>query len=76
LTYTPGVTLSNPPPTPPLGAGGPPAAPWTPQGLTLGASYFQYQHGVFTYISGGFMPDLSARILTNPRFGVSAEFHF
>ncbi len=78
LTYTPGVTLSNPSPTPPglAAAGGAPTSPWTPQGLTLGASYFQYQHGVFTYISGGFMPDLSQRILTNPRFGVSAEFHF
>jgi hypothetical protein len=78
LTYTPGVTLTSPaPPSPGLNtAAGAAASPWAPQGLTLGASYFQYRQGLFSHISGGFMPDLSQRILTNPRFGITAQWRF
>ncbi|HEY3541609.1 MAG TPA: SpvB/TcaC N-terminal domain-containing protein [Gaiellaceae bacterium] len=81
LTYTPGVTLAGPNPRlplPPGGAtitGGSPS-PWTPSGLTLGASYFSYRNGGLSYISGGFIPDLSQRIFTNPRFGVTAQVSF
>lgn len=78
LTYTPGVSLTDPAPTSPGTAAvlGTPASPWTPSGLTVGASLFQLRQGQVNYISGGFMPDLSERILTNPRFGVSAQWHF
>ncbi len=78
LTYTPGISLKDPaPPSPGTAAVlGSPANPWTPGGLTLGASYFGYRQGLFYSVSGGFMPDLSERILTNPRFGVSAQWHF
>jgi RHS repeat-associated protein len=79
LTYTPGVSVSSPVPDPPglsVAAGGGPASPWTPEGLTLGVSYFRYQQGLFSHISGGFMPDLSQRIFTNPRVGVTAQWHF
>jgi hypothetical protein len=77
LTYTPGVTLSsaNPQATVPTGPPGA-ASPWTPQGLTLGASYFHYSHGVLSHVSGGLMPDLSSRILTNGRVGVTAGVAF
>jgi RHS repeat-associated protein len=78
LTYSPGVSVTDPaPPTPGLRAiAGEPLTPWEPGGLTLGASFFQYTGGNFNYISGGLMPDLSQRILTNPRFGVTARWAF
>lgn len=78
LTYSPSVTVSDPVPTSPglSVIGGDPITPWVPGGLTLGASLFQYSQGNFNYISGGFMPDMSGRVLTNPRFGVSAQWHF
>ena len=78
LTYTPGLSLKDPsPPSPGTAAVlGSPANPWTPSGLTLGASYFGYRQGLVYSVSGGFMPDLSERILTNPRFGVTAQWHF
>ncbi len=78
LTYTPGVSVTDPaPPSPGLSAiAGAPANPWTPSGLTLGASYFHYSQGLITHVSGGFMPDLSERVLSNPRLGVTAQFHF
>jgi hypothetical protein len=78
LTYSPSLTLTDPNPT---SAGfraiaGEPRNPWTPGGLTLGASFFQYSQGNFNYISAGFMPDLSERIINNPRVGVTAQWHF
>ncbi len=78
LTYTPGLSVTDPsPPSAGIRAvAGEPRTPWSPSGLTLGASFFQYSQGNFNYISGGFMPDLSERILTNPRIGVSAQWHF
>lgn len=77
LTYTPGVdvTESNPPRLGYTASEGA-ATPWTPSGLTLGASYFHYSQGQLSHISLGIMPDLSERILTNPRFGVTAGIHF
>ena len=76
LTYTPGLSLRDPAPagSGPLTAGA--RSPWTPGGLTLGASFFQYSQGNLNYVSGGLMPDLSSRILTNPRVGIAAQFHF
>jgi len=78
LTYTPGFDVNDPaPPSAGLRAvAGEPATPWAPSGLTIGASYFQYSHGNLNYLSAGFMPDLSSRLLTNPRFGVSLQGHF
>nr|WP_281722007.1 SpvB/TcaC N-terminal domain-containing protein [Nitrosomonas nitrosa] len=78
LTYTPDVSLTPPaPPSPGFTAiAGSPASPWTPSGLTLGASYFQYSQGLLTHVAGGFIPELGERIFTNPRFGVTAEGHF
>jgi RHS repeat-associated protein len=78
LTYTPGIDISDPaPPSSGLSAiAGAPRNPWTPSGLTLGASYFQYSQGLSTHVSGGFMPELNERIFTNPRFGVTAAVHF
>jgi hypothetical protein len=55
---------------------GSPASPWTPSGLTLGASYFGYRQGLVYSVSGGFIPDLGERILSNPRVGVTAQWHF
>ena len=78
LTYSPGVSVTDPaPPSPGLSVfAGSPASPWTPGGLTLGASFFQYSQGNFNYVSAGFMPDLSERIISNPRFGITAQTHF
>ncbi|NTU77943.1 MAG: hypothetical protein HGA45_00830, partial [Chloroflexales bacterium] len=78
LTYSPSVSVTDPaPPSPGLRAvAGEPRTPWTPGGLTVGASFFQYSQGNFNYISGGFMPDLSSNFVSNPRFGVTAQWHF
>jgi len=78
LTYTPGISISDPAsPSPGFTAiAGEPRNPWTPSGLTLGASYFQYSQRQFTWVSGGFMPDPSKKIFTNLRFGVTAGFYF
>ena len=78
LTYTPGINISDPaPPSPGLSAvAGPARNPWTPSGLTLGASYFQDAQGQLTHVSAGFIPELNERIFTNPRFGVTAGVHF
>ncbi|MFL5748828.1 MAG: SpvB/TcaC N-terminal domain-containing protein [Niastella sp.] len=80
VTYTPSVSLTPPtipglPPARPTGPGGE-ITPWNPGGLTVGASFFQYNHGALNYISGGFMPDLSSNILTNPRFGITGQVSF
>jgi RHS repeat-associated protein len=74
LTYTPGLSISapgNPPNLP-----GSPKTPWTPSGVTLGATYLRYSQGNLNYISGGLMPDLSSQVFSNLRFGVSAQFAF
>jgi hypothetical protein len=78
LTYTPGVSITDPAPASPglSAVAGAPASPWTPSGLTLGASYFRYSQGLLTHVSGGFIPDLSDRIFSNPRFGITAGLHF
>lgn len=80
LTYTPSVSLTPPtipgmPAERPAGPGGE-ITPWNPGGLTIGASWFQYNHGALNYISGGFMPDLFTNTFTNPRVGVSAQLSF
>jgi RHS repeat-associated protein len=89
LTYSPSVSLSDPssdipgfPPATPTTGTGPftAAEPWSPGGLTIGASLFQYRNGGVNYVSGGFMPDLSlsnpSSIFTNPRVGITAGFSF
>ena len=80
LTYSPSVSLTPPsiPGQPPVRSTGPadPITPWSPGGLTIGASFFQYDRGNFNYISVGLMPDLGERILTNPRGGITAQFAF
>jgi RHS repeat-associated protein len=78
LTYSPSISISDPsPPSAGLRAiAGEPRNPWTPGGLTLGASFFQYSQGNLSYISAGFIPDIGERILTNPRFGITAQGHF
>ncbi|WP_207514391.1 SpvB/TcaC N-terminal domain-containing protein [Longitalea luteola] len=80
LTYTPSVSLTPPaipgmPAVRPTGPGGE-ITPWNPGGLTIGASLFQYNHGAFNYISGGFMPDLGSNMFTNPRFGITGQISF
>ena len=76
ITYTPEVSVTDPAPSPRGVGPSSPAAPWNPSGLTVGVSLFRYSQGNFDYISGGFMPDIGERILTNPRVGVSATVHF
>ncbi|WP_205513240.1 SpvB/TcaC N-terminal domain-containing protein [Longitalea arenae] len=80
LTYTPSVSLTPPaipgmPAARPTGPGGE-ITPWNPGGLTIGASFFQYNRGAFNYISGGFMPDLGSNLFTNPRFGITGQISF
>lgn len=74
VTYSPTVSITDShPASPGLGS---PRVPWEPGGLTVGASYYNYSQGNLSYISGGFMPDLSERIISNPRFGVTLQGHF
>lgn len=74
VTYSPSVSVTDPsPPSPGLGS---PRTPWEPGGLTIGASYYHFSQGNLSYISGGFMPDLSENIISNPRFGVTLQGHF
>lgn len=78
VTYTPGVTIEDPAP---LSSGtqallGNPSDPWTPSGLTIGASFFQYSQGNLSWISAGVMPDLSSNLFTNLQFGITAQGHF
>ncbi|TXH68383.1 MAG: toxin [Lysobacteraceae bacterium] len=78
VTYTPGVSLTDPsPPSPGVTAiGGAERIPWSPSGLTIGASFFQYRQGNLTHVSGGLMPDISENIFTNLRFGFTARLFF
>ena len=78
LTYSPSLSLSDPSPVSRRETAllGEPANPWTPGGLTLGASYFSYSQGQLSYISAGIMPDIGSNIFSNPRFGITAQFHF
>lgn len=80
VTYSPSVELSSGPTIPGLPAPRPSVlpepSPWSPGGLTLGASYFRYNHGGLSYVSGGVMPDIGGNIFTNPRFGVTAQVAF
>lgn len=78
LTYSPSLSLTDPsPPTRgEIALMGEPVEPWTPGGLTIGASYFNYSQGNLSYVSAGLMPDLSSNIIANPRFGITAQFHF
>ena len=78
LTYTPGVSVSDPSPPSPgmLAIMGAPQTPWSPSGLTLGASFFQYDQGNVNWISVGLIPDLSSNIFSNLQLGVTAQGHF
>lgn len=78
VTYMPGVDVSDPnPPSPGMVAlAGKPRAPWTPSGLALGFSLFQYSQGNVSWISAGVIPDLSSNIFSNFQFGVTAQGHF
>lgn len=78
LTYYPsGNVFDSAPSSPSLSAvAGAPRTLWMPGGLTLGASFFQYTQGNLNYISGGCIPDLSANIISNLRFGLTAQWHF
>ena len=78
LTYSPSLSLSDPAriTSGMRAVGGEPRTPWTPGGLTVGASYFQYKQGCVSYISAGFMPDLGERIFSNPRVGVTGQLCF
>ena len=78
LTYTPGVSIEDPAPLSPSAMAilGNPSDPWTPSGLTIGASFFQYNQGNLSWISAGVIPDLSSNLFTNFRFGITAQGHF
>jgi hypothetical protein len=78
LTYSPSLELRDPSPVSKreIGLLGKPANPWNPGGLTIGVSYFSYSQGQLSYISAGFMPDIGPNIISNPRFGITAQFHF
>lgn len=79
LTYSPSISITDPqPPTPgELAVFGAPRTPsFEPGGLTVGVSLFNYSQGNLSFFSAGFMPDLSENILSNPRFGFTAGFHF
>ena len=75
VTYTPEVSITDPSPPPRVGPVAP-AEPWNPNGLTVGVSAFSYSRGGLSWVSGGFMPDISDKIITNPRFGVTAGVAF
>ncbi len=78
LTYTPEVSIEDPDPLNPAERAvlGESINPWTPSGLTIGASFFQFSQGNLSWISGGIMPDLSSNLFTNFRFGITAQGHF
>jgi RHS repeat-associated protein len=78
ITYTPkvSVTDTNPPTSGMIAAGGEPKTPWTPEGLTLGASFFNLSHGNLSHVSGGIIPELNNNIFTNLRVGATARFFF
>jgi hypothetical protein len=78
LTYTPGVSITDPAPPSPgtLAAAGEPRNPWTPSGLTIGASFFQYSQGNVSWVSAGIMPDISSDMFQNFRVGITAQGHF
>lgn len=78
LTYSPSFTLPDPSPPSPgeVALIGNPDEPWIPGGITIGASYFNYSQGQLSYVSAGIMPDIGSNILSNPRFGITAQFHF
>ena len=78
LTYSPSADIPDPSPQTPgeIASYGKLKNPWNPGGLTLGASWFRYQQGNLDYVSAGFMPDIGPNIISNPRFGITAQFHF
>jgi hypothetical protein len=78
LTYTPGVSVTDPAPPSPgtLAIAGAPREPWSPSGLTIGASFFQYQQGNLSWVSAGVIPDLSSNLFKNLQLGVTAQGHF
>lgn len=77
-TYTPGVNLDDPNPPSPgmLAIGGNPREPWTPEGATIGVSFFSFSHGNLSHFSGGLMPELNKNIFTNLRVGFTARAFF
>jgi RHS repeat-associated protein len=76
VTYTPEVSVTDPNASPAGVGPAAPVEPWNPNGLTVGISAFRYSHGAVSWVSGGFMPDIGERILTNPRVGITAGLAF
>jgi RHS repeat-associated protein len=76
VTYTPEVSITDPNPSPAGVGPSAPVEPWSPNGLTLGVSAYRYSHGAVSWVSGGLMPDIGERIITNPRVGITAGVAF
>ena len=70
------VTEAAPPSPGTLAIGGAAKSPWTPNGLVIGASFYQYNQGNASWLSVGIVPDMSSNMFKNLQLGITAQGHF